>query len=193
MGAIGDLIRTAAEFIPPWALALIAAVVFIASLPGLRTGLRVKRVRALLRKVTRADGETRLQLLEEAWKEAEGHPEALLALAREADKFNQPSLRDRATKALQKIGGYELSLRKLNAKPPAQDRAIKHPVEASVIIETMLSNGAVEAAKKRFREARKAFPHHDGWADLQRKIDEFTPPQRASPSEDSSSSTTPGS
>ena len=171
MGAIGEIIGTVSQFVPTWLLAIIGLALVIALGPGWVTGLRIKRVKALLRKTVRAGGSERLNLQQQALDLALGRGEVLLALVREADKLNQPRLRDRALKKLARLGTHADEVRKLS-KPtdPGRDRQIGHPVEAAVLVERLLENGAIEAAREKLREARRRFPDDADLASLDQRI-----------------------
>lgn len=172
MGMIGQLIGDFAQFVPTWVLVLLLAVVGVLALPGWLLGLRVKRIKSRIRRVTRASGEEREALLTEAWLLAEGKPEALVSLAREADKMNLPGLRDRALDTLREMGTHDNVLRKLEApkNPMETKRQFGHPVEASVSIGRLLDNGATEAARDRLAEALARFPDDEGLLELQERL-----------------------
>ncbi|MCB9677402.1 MAG: hypothetical protein H6737_20005 [Alphaproteobacteria bacterium] len=171
MGAIGELLRAIAQFVPPWVLAIAGVLLAFALAPGWLVGLKVKRVKAILRKTVRADDQARKALQDEAFALARDNGEVLVALVREADKLNQPRLRDKALKQLKKLGTHEAEVRKL-AKPedPARDRKLGHPVEAAALIATLLESGALEGARARLDEALKRWPDDPGLAALEARL-----------------------
>lgn len=157
---IGQLISDLGSLVPPWLLAVIIGVALLAAAPGWLTGLKAKKVKALLRQTTRADEETRTALIEQAFELADGRPEVLVALVREADKMNLPKLRDRAMKALSKHKSHADVVRKLKAPkdPTAKKGSFGHPVEAVVRVRTLIENGATELAREKLGEALAKFP-----------------------------------
>ncbi len=156
MAMIGELLRGLVELVGPWPLLVVVVVAGVFALPGWLEGLRVKRVKALLRRVTRAEPAERERLIAEAWALAEGRPEVLLALALAADRMNLPHLRDRAVRVLRSYRGHADAVRRFEP-PERRGRRFGHPVEACVSIERLLDVGAVEAARERFREAEARF------------------------------------
>jgi hypothetical protein len=174
MGMIGQLIGDLAQFVPGWLLALIVIVVLGLMTPGWLVGLKVKRQKALLRRVTRASGEERERLIAEAWEVSNGRPEVLIALAKEADKMNLPALRDRAIRALKALGTHTDAVKKLEApkNPMEAKRRFGHPVEACVSIERLLENGATEAARERLAEALARFPDDEDLRELEIQLAE---------------------
>ncbi|MEZ4320394.1 MAG: hypothetical protein R3F61_23135 [Myxococcota bacterium] len=177
MGGIGQLLQTLGQLVPPWVLALLLVALGVAMAPGWLVGLRVKRVKAVLRKTVRADEAERRALQQQALDHAHGNGEVLIALVKEADKLNQPALRDRALKELEALGTHRDEVRKLK-KPedPARNHLFAHPVEAFVSIERLLESGATEAARERLREARRRFPDDPGLHELHRRLRD-TPPE----------------
>lgn len=168
---IGELLQTLVAFVPPWLLATGVALVALALAPGWIEGLRVKRVKALLRRTVRADDAARTVLIDEALALASGRAEVLAALVREADKLNQPGLRDRALASLASLGTHPDLVRQLRAPAdPTQDRRFGHPVEAAVSIERLLEVGAVAAAEERLREALRRFPKDEGLLALRDRL-----------------------
>lgn len=164
MGAIGELIRGIALFVPLWVLVPVLLVLVGLAVPGWLEGVRIKRLKGTIRRVTRAESSQRQALIDEAWSLAEGRPEVLLALAREADKMNLPALRDRAVAVLEARGTHAKALKQLTApkNPMEEKRRFGHPVEAVVSIERLLENGATEAARERLSEALGRFPDDKG-------------------------------
>jgi len=177
MGAIGEIIGTISQFVPTWLLAIVGLALVFALGPGWVTGLRIKRVKALLRRTVRAEGSERINLQNQALELSLGRGEVLLALVREADKLNQPRLRDRALKKLARLGTHSDEVRKLS-KPadPGRDRQIGHPVEAMVLVERLLENGAIEAAREKLHEARRRFPDDPDLGRLAQQIHEIEDP-----------------
>jgi hypothetical protein len=172
---IGQLIGDLAQFVPGWVLVLLLVAVGVLMAPGWLVGLRVKRQKALLRRVTRASGGDRDRLIMEAWEVAEGRPEVLIALAKEADKMNLPALRDRAIAAVEALGSHHDVVKKLRAPTNKMDekRRFGHPVEAAVSIERLLEVGATEAARERLAEARARFPDDEVLRELQGQLPEL--------------------
>lgn len=169
---IGQLIGDLAQFVPGWVLAIVVVVVLGLMAPGWLVGLKVKRQKALLRRVTRASGPDRERLIQEAWEVSNGRPEVMIALAKEADKMNLPALRDRAIDALDALGTHRDVVKKLRApsNPMEQKRRFGHPVEATVSIERLLEVGATEAARERLGEALARFPDDEALHALKERL-----------------------
>lgn len=171
---IGQLIADIGKFVPPWLLGILIAVLLVLAAPGWLTGLKVKKVKAILRQTTRADETERKALQQQALDVAQGKPEVLVALVREADKMNLPRLRDRAMKALKKFPSHADVVRQM--KKPADPQKLKgsfgHPVEAAVRIRTLVENGAVELAREKLAEANAKFPGDPELAELQTLVQE---------------------
>ncbi len=177
MAMIGELLGTIAQFVPPWVLAIAGVVVAGLMLPGFLTGLKVKRVKAMMRQTVRADDTRRRALQDDVLRMARGNGEILMALVREADKLNQPRLRDVALEELKKVDGYDLQARKLAepADPTQRKREKKfgHPVEAAAFITRLLDNGAIEGAAEKLVEARAQFPDDAALAQLERDLEVY--------------------
>lgn len=173
MGMIGELIGTIAQFVPTWLLAIGVAVTAMLLGPGILTGIRVKKVKALLRRTTRSESnEEREGYIAEALERASGRGDVLVALAREADKMNLPVLRDQALEQLKRLGTHPLEVKKLTGPTdPTQDRRFGHPVEAAVSIERLLENGATEAARERLAEALDRFPTDESLQQLASRLE----------------------
>ncbi|MCA9567203.1 MAG: hypothetical protein KC656_05150 [Myxococcales bacterium] len=171
MGRIGELIQGLEQIVPPWVLLAAAVVLAVLAAPGWVEGLRVKRVKARIRRMTRAEAGERERLLAEVWALADGRPEVLLALAREADKMNLPALRDRAIRDLEARGTHKDALRRLEGPPKPGEHRFAHPVEACVSIERLLENGADEAARARLAEALQRFPRDEGLLALRQRLE----------------------
>jgi hypothetical protein len=174
MAMIGELLGTVAQFVPPWLLGILGVVVAALMLPGFLTGLKVKRVKALMRQTVRADDTRRKALQDDALRIAQGNGEILVALVREADKLNQPRLRDEALRQLKRVDGYALQARKLalpdNPAERKRERHFGHPVEASAFIWRLLESGAVEGAAEKLDEALERFPDDPGLQELAEAI-----------------------
>lgn len=171
MGMIGELIQTVSAFVPWWLLAGIAVVLGFLAAPGYLVGLKVKRVKAVMRKTVRAEGEERTQLQRRAWELARGNGDVLVALVKEADKLNQPRLRDRALGALRRLGTHPDEVRKLSGPAnPQEDKRHGHPLEAAAAIRALLEVEAWEAARARLDEARARFPDDPGLVALEDRI-----------------------
>jgi hypothetical protein len=171
MGMIGELIQTIMEFVPAWLLALVLGIGAIAVAPGWVEGLRIKRVKALLRRTVRASEAERTALIEQARMLSAGRAEVLVALIREADKLNLPVLRDQALVELKRLGTHGEVVRQLEAPADrTQDRRFGHPLEASVSIRNLVEIGAVEAARARLNEALVRFPTDPGLLTLRDEL-----------------------
>lgn len=177
MGGIGELIGTIARFVPLWVLVPLLLVLAGLAVPGWLEGVRIKRVKGVIRRVTRAEPAARQALLDEAWELAVGRPEVLLALAKEADKMNLPALRDQAVADLEARGTHAAALKQLAApKSPAEEkRRFGHPVEAAVSIGRLIDIGATEAARERLAEALARFPRDEDLLALQESLEQRAP------------------
>lgn len=171
MGMIGELIQTISTFVPWWILAIAGLLVAGLAAPGYLVGLKVKKVKALMRKTVRAEGEQRTQLQRQAWEVAKGNGDVLVALVKEADKLNQPRLRDRAMAALRKLGTHPDEVHKLSRPSnPHEDKRHGHPLEAAAAIRTLMNVEAWEAAQERLDEARARFPGDEGLQSLGERL-----------------------
>lgn len=162
MGMIGELIGTIAAFVPWWVLVIAAVVLGGLAAPGYFVGLKVKKVKARMRKTVRADEAERAAIQREVYELAKDSGDVLVALAKEADKLNQPRLRDRAVQRLRKLGTHPDEVRKLTGPTdPREDKRLNHPLEAAAAVRALIEVEAWEAAKARLDEAQARFPDDD--------------------------------
>lgn len=168
---IGELLQALTLLVPWWVLAIVGGLAAMLLSRGWLEGLRIKRVKSCLRRMVRADDALRAELVREVLALSDGRAEVLVALVREADKMNQPALRDRALASLKALGTHRDVVRQLEAPADrTQDRRFGHPVEALVAIEALLEAGATEAARARLDEASARFPRDPGLRDLRERL-----------------------
>jgi len=167
MAGLGQLVRSLSEIVPVRTLLVVLFVVGILALPSWFETVRDRQLRGAVRRMVRADPETRAALVDRAITLAAHVPRRLSVLAGEAIRYDQRDVRDRALAALEQTGADTRALRERIERPKVRFR---DPVEAIVRIEALLSEGLVEAAREQIADARSTFPDDPDLASLETKL-----------------------
>lgn len=160
---LSDVFQILATLLPPWALAGVVAAVLVVGAPAWFDNVRSKQIRGRIRKMLRATTPEKPPLAAEALALAADRPRRLVALIREAHKYDLRDLRDAGLAHLEALGTAPEDvrvLRKLVSPPPARYR---DPLEAVVKVERLLDMELPVAAREALDEALR---QHPGDADL---------------------------
>lgn len=167
---IGDVLQTLGTFLPPWALALIVGGIAIVALPAWVTSIRIKQIRGDVRRLVRADDTGRSPLIERILSRAAHHPFRLEMTVREAIKYAQTDLRDRALQDLAETGRAPDVVRALREEIRPPPKVDGHPMQAVHAIERLLGEGMDQAARERLDRALARFPGHTELERLRERV-----------------------
>ena len=176
---VTDFFVVLGQLLPPWAVATLGVLVFLAVLPGWLHSLRVKQINGTVRRMVRADGRERKRLEAHTFDLAGERIGRLEAVAHAGNKFGQQAVRDRALARLDALGRKDLAdkIRNKDRKPP--ERVIGHPLEATVPIRRMLEQGMFETASVRLDEALGRFPGDPDLIALQAQLERLQEEEQA--------------
>lgn len=166
----GEVMQALSALLPPEALAAVGAVVLLVMAPFWLDSMRGKQIRGAVRRMVRADPETRAALVDRVMSLAGTRPHRLVTLAQHAIKYDQRDVRDAAIAALEATGRAPQDVKRLRAeieKPPITHR---DPLEAIVKIEGLLDQGLVVAAAEHLDAAERRFPGDPELAALRRRV-----------------------
>ena len=169
MSGVSDIIVALQALLPPWAIALVVVAVAAVAVPGWLFSVRVKRMKGRVRRLLRADPQTRATLVEECFEIAGDRPALLEALAAEALKMGHPDVRNRALELLEsKGGGKEAAV--IRQKFEKEKKAAVHPLQAIVVIERLMDEGMEDTARQRLAEALERFPKDPELLEIQQRL-----------------------
>jgi hypothetical protein len=160
VAGISQLIEGLALFLPLEVVVGIVSVGGVLALPLWFESIRDKQIRGLVRRMVRASGTERDELVQRAFQLAGDRPRRLGTLVRQAIHYDQRQLRDQALAALDATGKAAVDVkhfRTLIAPPPVRFR---DPFEASVRVEQLLEQGLTVAAQEQLKAALEAFPEN---------------------------------
>lgn len=161
---LGDIFQTLGSLLPPWALALVALLLAVVAGPSWFDNVRIKQVRGRIRKMLRATTAERVPLAEQALVLAAARPARLVALVREAHKYDLRDLRDEALRRLHRTGRAPEDVRVLRELVQPKKPTYRDPLQAVVKVERLLGLGLVVGARE---ELELALAQHPEDADLQ--------------------------
>ena len=156
---IPDLIATITGSLPPWAVAVLALIAAWWLVPGWFHGVRVKQIKAQLRKAARAGSELeREEHLSRALELGGADARKLVALCDESHKLNQKVVFQTALQRLRDNDGHERDIKRLVELSSRERPVYRHPVEAAVAIERLIEGEMWDEARARLDETLSAFP-----------------------------------
>ena len=155
---VGDIVSLLTQLLPPWMMAVVGVVVLILAAPQWFHSMRIKQIGGAIRRMVRADASQRAQLSDRAMDLAGHHPKRLLAVAEQAIRYNQTSLRKRALDRLEQTGKLKTDLHRLRHLTKPETKPVGHPLEVVVGIEGLLEQGMLDTARSRLDEALKKYP-----------------------------------
>lgn len=156
---IPDLIATITGVLPPWAVAVLGAALAWWLVPGWFHGVRVKQLKAQLRKAARSSSEAdRDGHLTQALELAGTDARKLVALCDESHKLNQKVVFQTALQRLRDNDGHAADIRRLVELSTRERPVYRHPVEAAVAIERLIEGEMWDEARARLDETLSAFP-----------------------------------
>jgi len=177
MMGIPQIIRTLEQLLPPEVYIPLFVVLGIALVPSWFHWVRTKQIKGQLRRLLRAtDPNDKATFRSRAFEFAHNKPRRLAFLADEALRLGLKPIHDEAMTALKAAGGHDDDVKRLEAATKVVPPRAQHPLEEAVVIERMLGEGLVEAARARLAEVRARFPGDHDLADLERRIDAPRPP-----------------
>lgn len=178
MMGIPQIIRTLEQLLPPEVYIPLFVVLGIALVPTWFHWVRTKQIKGQLRRLLRAtSSEEKATFRARAFAFANGKPRRLAFLADEALRLGLKPIHDEAMAALKAVaGGHHADVQRLEAATKVVPPRAQHPLEEAVVIERMLEEGLVEAAKARLQEVRARFPTDPDLADLEHRIEHPAPP-----------------
>jgi hypothetical protein len=170
VGAIVNLLKMLGEFLPLWAIGLIAAGLIVWLGPGWFSNIKLKQVRERVRRRVRATDEERRALLEEAMAIAADDEERLSALAREARKHVQADLYEAALTRMEEQPMLRRAAARIRAEVARPDPVIERPMAVAAVVSELLAAGQVAAARVRLEPALQAHPTDPVLRSLQTQV-----------------------
>jgi len=163
-----DLLHSTTDLLPSWLVIALAAVAGWFIFPAWWNSVRVRQIRATLRKATQTnDTQRRQALLEEAYQLAGDEGSRWIVVAEEATSRVLPSARERALNELNARSIPLSVLDHLQKEKTSKEKIDGHPLEAILGIERLRREGLLEAAHVRLTQARKRFPDDAELAELE--------------------------
>ncbi len=156
---VEDMFTALSMLLPPWAVAAVGVAVLLIVAPMWFSNLKVKRIRALARRMVRAPADVRQQLFEEILEIAAENPNRLEAAAQIAIKYGVYDLRDEAIRRLEATGELRVELQKLIETFKEPPKKALHPLEVAVNIERLIAEGMYDTARTQLEEALSRFPN----------------------------------
>jgi hypothetical protein len=167
---VEDLFTALSMLLPPWAVAAVFVCVIAVVIPMWLKNLKVKRIRALARRMVRADADLRAQYFAEIMTLADTNPDRLESTAQVAIKYGVYDLRNEAIRRLEATGALPEALRKLRATFESEPKRALHPLEVAVNVEQLLSENMTEAAREQLDEGLVRFPKDAELNALRRRL-----------------------
>lgn len=154
-----ELLSTLTTAVPPWVLAVAVVALLPLVVPAWLRYVRGKQIRGRLRTAFRETREARrAALIDEAFSLAGERPLLVVVLADAALAMGMRLVVQRAVERLDALGGPVADRRRLRRELKGEARAAGHPVEEVVVVERMLDEGLLVAARARLDEALARFP-----------------------------------
>jgi len=176
MMGIPQIIRTLEQLLPPEIYIPLFVVLGVAMVPSWFHWVRTKQIKGQLRRLLRSTepGE-RATFKARAFEFAAGRPRRIAFLADEALRLGLKPIHDEAMVALREAGGHVADIQRLEAQTKVVAPRALHPLEEAIVIERMVTEGLVEAARERLAEVRRRFPDDPDLAAIERRLDEAPP------------------
>jgi hypothetical protein len=170
---VEDLFTALSMLLPPWAVAGVFLCIVAIVVPLWVKNLRVKRIRALARRMVRAEPDLRAQYFSEILELAGDNPDRLESAAQIAIKYGVYDLRNEAIRRLEATGALPQALRKLRGSFEAEPKRALHPLEVAVNVEQLLSEDMLDAARDQLDEGLVRFPDDEELNALRQRLEDL--------------------
>lgn len=165
---IPDLFNTLRAIFPDWLLIVLALGIAIFAIPRWWHSIRVKQLKADMRKAARSSvGPERDRFIAAALERAGHHPGRLEALFELGWKSQNAKVWKEALHRLERSGAHPSVIERLRTKTMRKEEPIRNPLEAAVKIETLLEHGQPQRAMHLLQHALVQFPEHEELVELQ--------------------------
>lgn len=175
MRGLEDIVNVLIEFVPPWLLYPLGAVIVLIAIPAWLKNGKSKRVKGLIRRMVRATPQQRLEFEEQAFSLAGEDKDLLYIVATEAQKRTFPKTYARAMEKLKQADGGAVLATLLASKTAAPPKQVAHPAESAYIISNMMEEGLTDAAKRRLETALREHPDAEELLVLKARLTERAP------------------
>lgn len=175
VGAIVNLLKMLGDFLPLWAIGLMAAALVVWLGPGWFRNIKLKQVRERVRRRVRASEADQRALLDEAMQIAGDDEERLTALAREARKHVQADLYEAALTRMEAQPMTRRAAGRIRAEVARPDPVIERPMAVAAVVTELLAAGQVAAARVRLEPALQAHPADPVLRELEAKVSSAAP------------------
>ena len=167
---LGDIVNLLMWALPPWAVALLCAAVFLLALPGLRYGHRTRRIRSAIRQMVRADPEHRAAMVTRTMRAAGQDAHLLALVARESRKRGLPDLYQHALTVLAEHPTHARLAVAVRAEIERPKTHKRHPAESVIAIENLLAQGLTTRAQEQLDDALLDHPQDKDLLDLVERV-----------------------
>jgi len=170
MRGIPKIIAEIVQLLPAWLVVPFAVACLALAAPVWLHSVRVKQIGGAVRRMVRANNDTRSALHNRVFLLAGGKPGLLLIAVEQAQRYNQRALFKDAMAALQATGQKKKELAIIRAKISPERQHIGHPLEIAVGVQGLVDQGMIDAAQTRLAEALGRYPSDPDLLDLQRRL-----------------------
>ena len=171
MRVVSELIAGLSALLPPWALAVLAAIAAPFVVMAWTRYVRAKQIRGALRTAFRTtDPVLRAAAVEKAFELAGLRERAVIALADTAHTTGLVDVTTRALALMEAHGWGREDVRRIRAATAKPKKKGGHPVEEVVVIERMIEQEMLAAARIRLEEALARFPSDPDLIGLQEAL-----------------------
>ena len=168
---LGDFFQILGSLLPPWALAVLGVSLAVIAGPAWFDNVRSKQIRGRIRKMLRATSAERPARADQALVLAAQRPRRLVALVREAHKYDLRALRDAGLERLEQTGSALEDLRVLRELVAPPPQPIRDPLQAVVKVERLVELGLVVGAREALEEGLRQHPGDSDRLRLQGELD----------------------
>lgn len=171
MGAVIQLVKGLAAFVPFPVLVGGIVLAAVLGLPGFLKNIKSRQIRGAIRKVARATTRDTRKVAEDATMAiAATDPHLLLQVAEESLRLNQRGLCERAVKGLEETGELHLHARRLRGELSPKAESHDQAIDALVAVRRLLDGGLTAQGRARLAEARARFPDDADLRDLEGRL-----------------------
>lgn len=171
MRVIPELIAGLSALLPPWMLAVLAGIAAPFILLAWTRWVRAKQIRGALRTAFRAtDRAIRQAAVDKAFALAGERERAVISLADTAHATGLVDVTNRALAMMDEHGWGRADAQRIRAATAKPKKTGGHPVEEVVVIERMIEQEMLAAARIRLDEALARFPSDPDLIGLQEAL-----------------------